>query len=121
MEGSWTLSGVNHCGFLVGNLDSSIVHNITGDFSAGSINSNGDNIGSLVIGNLNECTVNYVRNMARFSGSPAISGISCAGVISKALNSDVTYIMNAMVGEISGTNDAGGLFSTIENSLFDSW
>lgn len=146
MEGSWTLSGVNHCGFLVGNLDSSIVHNITGDFSAGSINSNGDNIGSLVgtafdstiggltikgvlssiignnnvggvIGNLNECTVNYVRNMARFSGSPAISGISCAGVISKALNSDVTYIMNAMVGEISGTNDAGGLFSTIENSL----
>jgi len=144
MEGSWTLSGVNHCGFLVGNSNSSGIYNITGDFSAGSVSSTAHNTGGLVgaafgstiegltvkgvlssitginnvggvIGSVNECTVNYVRNMARFSGSPAISGDSCSGVCSKALNSDASYIMNAMVGDVSGTDDAGGLFSTIEN------
>lgn len=150
MEGSWVLSAGSQCGFLVGEVDSSNIYNVTADFSSGSITSSGTNVGGLlgtasgsnieglttkgvlssisgttnvggVVGSMtNGSSLNYVRNMVRFTGSPSVSGTSCAGVCAHVSNSDSTYVMSAIQGSITGTDDAGGVFSTIENTSANS-
>lgn len=150
LEGSWILSGVNSCGFLIGAAGaSSGIYNVSGDLSFGSIASSGTNIegfvgsatgtrmegltmkgilssisGSDAVGGLvgslsSGSSLNYTRNTIRFTedlGFPAISGGSCAGVCSKVLNSSAIYAMDAMIGDKVGVDDAGGLFSTVENA-----
>lgn len=150
LEGSWVLSGGSQCGFLVGAVGtSSGIHNVTGDFSSGSVTSSGTNVSGLIgsaSGSIMEgltikgvlssisglqnvagitgsmssgSSLNYARNMVRFtedSGFPAISGGSCAGVCAHVNNSDSTYIMNGMIGSVTGTDHSGGLFSTVDNS-----
>lgn len=150
MEGSWVLSASSQCGFLVGEVESSNIYNVTADFSSGSIASSGTNVGGLlgtasgsimegltmkgvlssisgttnvggIVGSMtNGSSLNYVRNMVRFTDTTAISGTSCAGVCSHVSNSSCTYIMNAVIGSITGTDDAGGIFSTIENTSTNS-
>lgn len=129
---------------------SSGVYNVNADFSSGSITSSGTNVGGLIgaaigstlegvtskgslssitgftnvggmVGSISSGTnLNYVRNLIRFIVSPAISGTSCAGVCAHVLNSNSTYIMNSMIGSITGIDDAGGVFSTIENTSSNS-
>lgn len=150
MEGSWVLSSGSQCGFLVGECESSNIHNVTADFSSGSIASTGTSVGGLVgtssgsiiegltmkgvlstitgttnvggiVGSITDgSSLNYVRNMVRFTGSPSISGTSCAGICSHVSSSDSSYIMSAMIGSITGVDNAGGIFSTIENTSSNS-
>ena len=146
LEGTWTLNGGSQCGFLVGACESlSSVYNITADLSTGSISSLGDNIGGLigsasgstiegltvkgslsfisgglsvggVVGSLvSNSRLNYVRNMAQFTSS-GISGETCAGACADVSNSDCTYVMNAIVGDVTGVGGSGGVFCTIQNT-----
>lgn len=150
MEGSWVLSAGSQCGFLVGESESSNIYNVTADFSSGSITSLGTNTGGLlgtasgsiiegltmkgvlstitgttnvggIVGSItNGSSLNYVRNMVRFTGSSSISGTSCAGMCSHVSNSDSSYIMSAIQGSITGVDNAGGIYSTIENTSSNS-
>ena len=147
MEGTWNLttSGLN-CGFLVGTVvSSSVIYNITGDFSSGFILSTGNIVGGLIgsadssiiegltmkgvlssiisptdVGGiaclLTDCTFKYVRNMVRFTSDPAISASSeCGGIAKTVTDCIIQYIMNAMIGNISG-NDVGGVFLITQTS-----
>ena len=149
LEGTWILSCASRGGLLAGTVESSSgLYNITADFSAGSVVSSGDNVAALVgtasasviegltikgtlshiegagnvggvLGSVSIGTsLNYVRNMVRFTDT-AISGDSCSGVCCHVSDSNCSYIMNAMVGNITGINAAGGVFGTIENGSSD--
>lgn len=137
MEGTWDLTGNENCGFLVGNVQtSSNVYNITGDFSSGSISATGGNVGAIIgntdystiegitskgtlssiistgrvggiIGQIQYSTLKYTRNLVRFTLNPALDGTSSGGVCGNMVNCDIEYLINAMIGNIHGTNISG--------------
>ena len=138
LEGTWTLTGVGNCGLLVGSASlSSSIHNVSGEFSSGSIVCTGIYIGGLVgygsgsifegltmkgilsniqgnnntggvLGYITGSQVRYVRNIVRFSSDPGISSTNYAGgVMGNSELSTVQYVFNSMVGNITGTSCGG--------------
>lgn len=138
LEGTWTLTGVGSCGFLVGSASlSSSIHNVSGEFSSGSITCTGVYVGGLVgygsssvfegltmkgilsniqgnnntggvIGYLTGSEARYVRNIVRFSSDPGISSTNYAGgVMGNSELSTIQYVFNSMVGNITGTSCGG--------------
>lgn len=60
-----------------------------------------------VIGHPNKSTVFMLRNIATFENG--IVGNNAAGLFSRLRDTSVTYVMNAMKGDIIGTKSAGGI------------
>lgn len=136
LEGTWTLSGVGTCGFLAGSISlSSNIHNISGDFSSGSISCTSDDIGGMIgsvsdsivegvtlkgilssisgnnnvggiIGYLEDSQAIYIRNVVRFSSGISATNYS-SGVICTSDLSTIQYVFNSMVGDITGASCGG--------------
>ncbi len=127
-------------------VSSTGIFNVTLDASSGAVEASGDEVGGLVgsasgsttmegltvqgvlasisgadhvagvVGSVTGSTLNFCRNAARFSGSPAISGGSCSGVCSRAVDSGCSYAASAMTGDVAGVHHAGGIFATVEST-----
>ena len=136
LEGTWILSGLGTCGFLAGSISlGSNIHNISGDFSSGSISCTSDDIGGIigsasnsivegvtlkgilssisgnnnvggVIGYLEGSQGRYIRNVVRFSSGISSTNYS-SGVICTSDLSTIQYVFNSMVGDITGTSCGG--------------
>lgn len=113
-SGSITSSGTN-VGGLIGSASASILEGLTTKGSLSSITGS-TNVGGVVGSLVSGTNLNYVRNFVKFTSTPSISGTSCSGICSHVSSSNCTYILNAMHGSITGADDTGGVFSTIENN-----
>jgi len=60
-----------------------------------------------VIGEVNNCTVFMMRNIATFENG--IVGLNSTGIFTTIINSNVTYIMNAMKGDLLGSKSSCGI------------
>ncbi len=129
LAGVWaqTLGGARS-GFLCGTLKNSVVTDVEGNFSQGSV-SRGNTVGGLlgmvtggtldglsilgtigipdaagnvggIAGYINSATLSHCRNLATFPGG--ITGNGVGGIVGWCLNSTLSKCLNAMTGDMIG-------------------
>ena len=142
---SLSATGSTGAGFLVGELDGGSVSNIDSSFSSGtsistasgvlggmigigrnssviqgvtmggvvSSFSSSNNSGGVVGSCLTGSSVYFVRNIATFE--TGIDGANSGGVFYIVQDSDVSYVINAMVGDITASNQPAGVCVSLGN------
>lgn len=98
-------SNENYVGTLIGRIFRGVVQAIT----LGGVLSTCEGPSSIggVVGETNKSTVFMLRNIATFENG--IVGQNAAGLFVRMRDSHVSYVMNAMKGDITGTRSAGGI------------